>query len=277
MDYHRWSSLFRGYDITLRYNQLILGLSVACAAAAFSLQNGSTGSRLVASVAAGAITFLTAALSKELDPDRPHAAPLAALLVIPFLTYFTAEGAVALFWLIGTARFLNRATGLRPTILDLAVLLLSTIWLGWQVTPLFGILMSIMLSLDSQLPDGQRIHAAYGIAVFLVTAVLYGRQDWLAIMPDMWQVVALLAIAIGFVPVVLSAYHTTAVGDVTGERLHPWRVQTGQVFALSTGLVIASWFGESGILLLIGLWAALLSNLTYYLFFTTRRRSAVPL
>lgn len=274
---HRWSSLYRRFDFTLRHNRLILVLSTASAVGAFFLETGGNWSRLSAAVVAGAITFLTAALAKELDPDGPRASVLAALLVIPFLPTFTVEGAVALFWLIGMVRFLNRATGLRSTILDLAVLLLSTAWLGWQVTPLFGILMSIMLSLDSQLPDGQRIHAAYAIAIFFATAIVFGRRDWNNVAPAVWQIAALLAIAIGFVPVVLSAYHTAAVGDVTGERLHPWRVQSGQVFALSTGLVMASWFGEWGILLLIGLWAALLSNLTHYLYFAARRRSAVPL
>lgn len=277
MDFHRWSSLYRSYDINLRHNQLILALSAACAAGAFWIAGESFGSRLAASLVAGAVVFLTAALSKELDPDRPRASVLAALLVVPFLPAYTLDSALALFWLIGTVRFLNRTTGLRPKFTDLVVLLLSAVWLGWQVTPIFGILMSIMLSLDSQLPDGQRIHAMYAVVIFFVTAIVFGQPDWTTAPPVLWQVAALLAIALGFTPVVLSAYGTTAVGDATGEPLNPWRVQAGQVFALGVGLVIASWFGERGILLLIGLWATLLANLVYYLFAARMRRSAVPL
>lgn len=277
MDYHRWSSLYRPYDISLRHNQLILALSAACAAGAFWIEGGELGSRLTASVIASAVTFLAATLAKELDPDRPRASVLAALLVIPFLPAYTLDSALILFWLIGAVRFLNRATGLRPKFTDLVVLLLSTVWLGWQVTPIFGILMSIMLSLDSQLPDGQRIHAMYAVVVFFVTAIIFGQPDWTTAPPVMWQVAALMSIAFGFTPVVLSAYGTTAVGDATGEPLQPWRVQTGQVFALGVGLVIASWFGERGILVLIGLWAALLANSVFYLFAARRRRSAIPL
>ena len=273
MNYHRWSSLLRGYDISLRYNQLILALSAAGAMAGYFISGQEPWSRLFAAVVAGGIVFMTGALAKELDPDRPWAAVLAAVLTLPFVTTFTFDGAVALFWLIGGTRFLNRSTGLRPKATDLLALLAVSAWLGWQVTPLFGILISMMLILDSLLPDGQRKHALLGLVIAVVTGVWLTQSDPIAISPDLWAVVGLLVITIGFIPVILSAYHSTAIGDATGIRLHPLRVQAGQVFALSAGLFIASWRSESGILLLIGLWAALVASLIYYLLSTRMQRS----
>ena len=273
MNYHRWSSLLRGYDISLRYNQLILALSAAGAMAGYFISGQEPWSRLFAAVVAGGIVFMAGALAKELDPDRPWAAVLAAVLSLPFVTTFTFDGAVALFWLIGGTRFLNRSTGLRPKATDLLALLAVSAWLGWQVTPLFGILISMVLILDSRLPDGQRKHALLGLVIAVVTGVWLTQSDPIAISPDLWAVVGLLVITIGFIPVILSAYHSTAIGDATGIRLHPLRVQAGQVFALSAGLFIASWRSESGILLLIGLWAALAASLSYYLLSTRIQRS----
>jgi hypothetical protein len=273
MNYHRWSSLFRGYDITLRYNQLLLALSAAGAIAGFFIGGQELWPRLIAAVVAGGIVFLAGALAKELVPDRPWSAVLAAVLTLPFVTAFTFNGAVALFWLIGGTRFLNRSTGLRPKATDLLALLAVSTWLGWQVTPLFGILISMMLILDSLLPDGQRLHAPIGLVALLTTGVWLMLSDLTAVSPDLWAVVGLLTITIGFIPVVLGAYRSTAVGDASGKRLNPLRVQAGQVFALSAGLFIASWRSESGILLLIGLWAALAASLIYYLLSTRMQRS----
>jgi hypothetical protein len=273
MNYYRWSSLFRGYDTTLRYNQLILALSAAGAIAGFFIGGQELWPRLVAAAVAGGIIFMAGALAKELVPHRPWAAVLAAVLTLPFVTAFTFNGAVALFWLIGGTRFLNRSTGLRPKATDLLALLAVSTWLGWQVTPLFGILISMMLILDSLLPDGQRLHAPIGLVALLTTGVWLMLSDLTAVSPDLWAVVGLLTITIGFIPVVLGAYRSTAVGDASGKRLNPLRVQAGQVFALSAGLFIASWRSESGILLLIGLWAALAASLIYYLLSTRMQRS----
>ena len=53
MNYHRWSSLLRGYDISLRYNQLILALSAAGAMAGYFISGQEPWSRLFAAVVAG--------------------------------------------------------------------------------------------------------------------------------------------------------------------------------------------------------------------------------
>ena len=276
MNWHRWTSLYRGYDITLRRNQLILMATAVGMAAGFFAGGPGLTSRLVAAAVAGAVVFLTGALAKELNPDEPWGAFLAAVLAVPIVSLITFTGAVALFWLLGHMRFLNRTSGLPPKWSDALALLALSAWLGWQVTPFFGILMGITLLLDSLLPDGRRIYAMIGMMIFLVSAVWLAFTGHAAAPLAFWMVAILLAITVGFIPVILSTYRVQAVGDVTGERLQPARVQAGQGLALGSGLFLATWLGESGIILLLGLWAALLATLTYYFFAGRWRQSAVP-
>ncbi len=274
MNLHRWTSLYRGYDVTLRHNQLILVATVVGMSVGFLTAGPGLTSRLVAAAVAGVVVFLAGALAKELNPDGPWGAFLAAVLAVPIMGLTTLSGAVPLFWLLVNVRFLNRTSGLPPKWADLLALLVLSAWLSWQVTPFFGILMGITLLLDNLLPDGRRIYAMIGMMSFLISAVWLAFAGHVATPLTFWTVAVLLAITAGFIPVILSTYRLQAVDDVVGAPLHPARVQAGQVLALGSGLFLATWLGESGIVLLLGLWAALLATLTYHLFAGRRRQSA---
>lgn len=277
MDVHRWSSLFRTYDLGLRHNQLILVLSVAgCAVGIFATQAELTN-QLLKGVVGGATVFLAGVLAKEIDPDRPQATLLAAALAIPFAASVPPTSLLALFWLLGTLRFLNRSTGLAPKPTDLLVLLCVAALLGWQISPLFGILMGIACMMDVFLPGGRRLHGVVGMVSIFVSTLWLFSSDWSSVGPALWLVGVLLAITLGFIPVILSTYHAQAVGDATGERLNSSRVQAGQAFGLSAGLFLASWMGSAGALLLIALWAAMLGTLAYYLLMVRLPRSVTSL
>lgn len=276
MNLHRWTSLYRGYDVTLRRNQLILVVTAVGMLVGFLATAPDVTARLLAAAVAGAVVFTTGALAKELNPDGPWGAWVAAVLAVPIVSLTTLLGVVALFWLLGNMRFLNRTSGLPPKWSDALALLALSAWLGWQVTPFFGILMGITLLLDNLLPDGRRIYAIIGMITFLISTVWLGFADHIAAPLSFWMVAVLLVVTAGFVPVILSTYRVQAVGDVGGERLQPARVQAGQVMALGSGLFLATWLGESGIVLLLGLWMALLATLAYYLFAGRRRQSAGP-
>lgn len=277
MDYHRWSSLFRSYDLTLRHNRLILALAIAGAALGFFSAQGELTGQLVQSAVGGITVFMAGALAKEVDPDRPQSALVAAALVIPFAGIARPASLLVLFWLLGALRFLNRSTGLAPKSTDLLVLLVVAAWLGWQVSPLFGILMGIVLALDALLPDGPRWHGIMGILLILGSGIWLYASNWPTARPSLWLVAALLAITLGFIPVILSAYHPRSVGDATGERLNHSRVQAGQALGLSAGLFLASWMGTSGALLLVALWASLAGALAYYLLRVRLPRSLASL
>lgn len=276
MNYHRWSALFRSYDLTLRHNQLILLLTVAGAALAFVTGGMSFSWNSLYRAALGGITvFAAGALAKEVDPDRAGASLPAAVLALGLVWAADPASPLALFWLVGALRFLNRATGLRPLPTDTLALLGLTAWLSWRELPLFALLFGALLMLDAVLPDGQRRHTWLGGGLLIGAAVWLWWGDWTIEPLPTWLILVLLAIAIGFIVVILNSYHVQAVGDATGQALASARVQAGQIFALAAGLALASWRGQSGVALFVALWAALLAVLVYFLF-PDRLRRTVP-
>lgn len=276
MNYHRWSALFRSYDLTLRHNQLILLLTVAGAALAFVTGGMSFSWNSLYRAALGGITvFAAGALAKEVDPDRAGASLPAAVLALGLVWAADPASPLALFWLVGALRFLNRATGLRPLPTDTLALLGLTAWLSWRELPLFALLFGALLMLDAVLPDGQRRHTWLGGGLLIGAAVWLWWGDWTIEPLPTWLILVLLAIAIGFIVVILNSYHVQAVGDATGQALPSARVQAGQIFALAAGLALASWRGQSGVALFVALWAALLAVLVYFLF-PDRLRRTVP-
>lgn len=275
MAYQHWSSLFRAYDLSLGRNRWVLALAAAGAATGYFLGEGTFAARALQGVAGGGMVFGAGALAKELVPDRGEAAVPAALLALPFAAGAPLAGLVALFWLLGGMRFLNRTTGLRPRATDTLVLLVAAALLAWRVSPLFGLLAGIMAALDALLPDGRRGHLALGIATLVAAGwlLLDGEQSPVPLSPAYTAIA--LTIAVGFILIILNSFQIAAVGDATSEPLSPLRVQAGQAFALSAGLFSASWLGQGGILLLIGLWAALAGVLAHKLA-TFRSRRSIP-
>lgn len=274
MNQYRWSALIRSYDLTLRHNQLILLLTLAGAGLAFLTGETSVSwSSLYRAILGGITVFAAGALAKEVDPDRPRSALFAAVLALGVAWIALPASLLALLWLGGALRFLNRTTGLRPLPTDTLFLLALTAWLSWREIPLFGLLFGGLLMLDAALPDGRRWHTGLGAALLIGTAVWLWRGDWPIEPLPAWLVLALLAIAVGFVAVILNSYQVAAVADATHSPLHPSRVQAGQVFALAAGLALASWRGASGVALFLALWAALLGVLTHFLLGDYRRRS----
>lgn len=271
MNVHRWSSLFRSYDLTLRSNQFILVMSAAGALAGFFISDRTIGSNLLAAIVAGASVLAAGVLAKELDPDRPNAGPFAAAVTLPLLWIANPVGLVAPFWLLGGVRFINRTTGQAPKPTDTFILLVLMAWLAWKEIPLFGMLMGGFMILDALMPNGRRIHAAVGAVLLIVSGAWLWLGNWDTGRPSLWLAIALLLIAIAVIPIILSYYQVNSVGDATGEPLTPSRVQAGQAIALSAGLFLASWSGKIGVGLLIALWGALLGIIANRLLFNRLR------
>lgn len=278
MDIKRWSSLSRSYDLSLPRNRFILVLTAAGAIMGFIIGYRSFWAGVLQAAVAAAIVFLAAALAKEVDPDKPSASLLAAGLGLPFIGPADPLSPVALFWLLGSLRLLNRSTGVQPRTSDVLGLIVLSGWLSWQVTPLFGILMGGCLILDGLLPSGLQANRLTGGAILLASAIGWSSSHQSHEILQPWQIGFIMAIAIAFIGlVILKNDQTSAVDDATGKPLHALRVQAGQAFALSAGLSSASLLGKVGITLYAGLWAALLGILIYHLVFSRFRHLAALL
>ena len=277
MDFHRWTALGRAYDLSIRHNRWILVLTAVGAMLGFVLHDGDIQTRFVQAIAGAATVFLAGALAKELDPARPAAALLATALALSVVGLLRPISPVVLLWLMGDVRFLNRSTGLRPKRTDVILLLVAAVGLAWWETALFGVLAGVMLITDALLPDGEKLYAALGALVIFLSGGWFLAGDPVAAVPSLWLGTALVVMAIAIIPVILCSYIITSTGDADERPLNPTRVQAGQVFALGTGLLLASWLGNEGVTLLAGLWAAVLGILIYRLVVTRLTRSALSL
>ncbi len=76
---------------------------------------------------------------------------------------------------------------------------------------------------------------------------------------------AVLAMSVLFVPVMIASRQLRTISDQTSEPLNPRRVQAAQVIALLTGIQIALWDGDPGVVSLMPLWAAMLGLSLYRL------------
>lgn len=149
---------------------------------------------------------------------------------------------------------------------SLAVLALAG-WLSLQGNWGCGAITVLTFILGSQLPRPNRrqaIFAGLGLVVTVVAAIV-GGNSW----PEggLSGLAALIGfgIAVLFVPVILAAGQVKSVGDQTGARLSPARVQAGQAVALLTGVETAFWGGTGAFGSLTPLWAAVLGAWIYSL------------
>jgi hypothetical protein len=264
MDLYRWTSLGRTYDLNLRHNRLILAVSLiaSVAVAAGKAVSGYIEwlDLILIAFTVGATVFAASMLSKEIYPDYPRVSLAAAVICLAGVWFVQPISLVILFWLIGCLRVVNRSTGLAPKPTDVVILGLVAAGLVWQFSPLFGLLTGGILWLDTRLPDGQKFNRLIGLAILLLTIVYtIGWGDWTPpAPPNGWLVAAVLIVTVAFIPVMLHSYYLQATGDATGDPLNPTRVQAGQLASLATGLVLASWLGVDGAILLVALWAAIL-------------------
>lgn len=280
--YYRWSSLLRAYDLRLGYNRLILLLSAVgalVALVAVILAGEALWPLLLRAFAGGAMVFVAAALAKELDPDHPGSALVAAGLAA-LLVWWAArpDSLLPLLWLVLLLRFVNRSTGLAPKLTDTLGLLLLAAWLSWARSPLFGLLSGGALVVDALLPGGRRAHGPWGALVALPTALFWianADRYGPAIHPPTWLIILLLLLTIMTIGVILTCYVILAPGDATGRPLAPARVQAGQIVGLAVGLSFASWQGQPGAVLFAALWAALAGAVAlYWLDFDSRLTAA---
>lgn len=276
---YRWSSLLRGYDLSLGYNRVIVLLSVVAGALGLALtvpSEASIAAVLGRAAVAGLNAFGAAAVAKEIDPDHPRSAVLAAAVAIPATWIAMPESLPALLWLLLLLRFINRATGLPPRWSDTLGLLLLAGWLMWPggpllpglrfATPLFGVLTGASFIADALLPDGRRAHGILG-GLVLAGAVAYwiaNAARFASTPHETWLVVLLVAITVATIGVILTCYVILMPGDATGRPLDSLRFQAAQIVALGVGLSFASWHGRAGATLFVALWAALVGAIIMY-------------
>jgi hypothetical protein len=225
-------------------------------------------------IAAGFAVFLTWALGRELDPDHDLSAFVAAGLSLIGLLVFNPPNLSVLFWVLVLVRIVNHTVGLPARILDSLLLLGLGSWLALQGNWIYGLMTALAFFLDSQLSPPHRRHLLFAGIALLATVILFSFNGSV-LGEGKLSLPALLAVSatsVLFVPVMMASRQLRTVSDQTSEPLNPKRVQAAQVIALLTGIQVALWDGDSGLVSLMPLWAAVLGASLYRLFIILTRR-----
>lgn len=115
-------TLGRKIDFNYKTNKMILIISAMAMAAGFIV----TGD-IKSSIYIGVGTFLTWALTREVDPKHEYSAFLAAAISLLNIIYYENINLLVIFLVLLVLRLLNGITGKEITLLDLSLVLLLSI------------------------------------------------------------------------------------------------------------------------------------------------------
>jgi len=273
----RVTSIGRPIDVNYPTNRAIViwALVVAVAGATVQVLAGEGwASGGLWGINAGLAVFLAWAMCRELDPDHPLSAFVAAGLATAGLlpavgrVCYPPPQLLVILWLLVAVRVVNRTTGPPATVLDALGVLGLGAWLSYQGNWGYGALTVIALLLDGQLPDPQRRQrwfAGIGAVVVGVIAVLRGMPRGSG-GSAVWPGLLAVGMCALFAPVFVAARSVESVGDQGGQRLIGVRVQAAQGIALLAGVQAAFWSGEAGLVAMMPLWAAVVGASIYWLF-----------
>jgi hypothetical protein len=260
-------------------NRAIMALALAVGAAGAIFQ-WLRGTALLDGVnwgfGAGFAMFLAWALGRELDPDHDLSAFVAAGLALVAVLLVEAPSLMVILWLLLVLRLVNRTVGLPAKPLDSLGVLGFGAWLTWQGDWIVGLVTSGAFLLDGLLSPPLRTHLFISGLALVATVVLTIFQGVMASGSGPTTAVAISSLAMAglFLVVIATSRELRAVGDATGEPLHPRRVQAAQILALATALLFAWRAGATGVQAMLPLWAAMLGVSLYRLaiLFLSRKR-----
>ena len=217
--------LGRPIDITSASNRWVVGLTVAGAVAGLALPGDRSPVRSMIETAL--TVFLTWALVRELAPDQPTHASVAAVLSGAISVWSADTSLIALGGLMLAARILVRTTGLWPRLTDiLAVGVMVGVFARTPLAWATGLAVAAAIALDTGLskpaPSSHTwLAAAVGVAVTL-SAVLSDALPRTWASPPLLAIAAMAAVAVAiWLAPVLPLVSTVDYGS---ERLEPNRL-----------------------------------------------------
>ena len=229
------SHVGRGLDLGTWSNQAILGLSLIAAFAGV-VATVMFDERPWLGVQAGLATFLTWALTRELDPDRGSTALIAASLAGVWVVLGFPIDLLAVGGLVIGARLVAETTGRRPLRTDLYAIAVGAIAISF--TPLgfvAGFGMAIAIYVDNRMSDEHNrdaliaaLVAATGSAVLVSLSGAFPTQ-----LPAIQPPFVLAVAALTLVAVLREPPQPTSVVDsrrgslLRSDRIHVSRILVG--------------------------------------------------
>ena len=268
-----FSSFARVIDPRYPTNLAILVIAFLSSGGLFAFSLVAGASLIPAVTAAfilGVSVFLTWAVGREIDPEHELASFVGLFLIIPGYWFLGAPELIMVLTMLLLLRMLNRSTGLPPKLLDsISIILLGSLLIlrgEW----IFGFLCAAAFLLDSRLADSIKRHLLFaGIMAALTIAGLFiSKPEFPKFEFTPGQLIFVIVSVLLYFPLVLHSRNVDVICDFQPERLNPIRVQIGQIFAISSVVLVWLFAATPGITSIFPLWGSILGVSIAYLLTT---------
>lgn len=247
MDFHDVTHLGRSFrPFHHRTHRSASLISIGAALLSFGLHP----SEPVTALRIGIGVFAAWVFAREIDPDRPVSATVAAYLTAGGALWLGAPAIGPVFVAAIAARIVSRSTGMAPLTTDLAVVFVGTVWVaatpwGWAA----GILLAFAVARDLGLPGEPApgagawgLATAIGVTVRVVIAGTLGAWSAPSGAETAVAVVGILATVF-----LLRQEPVLSVGDITRTPLDTKRVREARIFGLAPAIVALVVSGSAGV------------------------------
>jgi len=259
MDRKRISSLSRPLDMDYPDNRLIVILCtlVFSASAIFwMLSEDNLLSGIIWGGRAALSVFFAWALTKEIDPDHPESAIIAAGIGMSGLFLSNYPGLLIALLLVFLFRMVNRSVGVSLTFYDSVLIVIIGIYLVYTGKWIYGIVMSIAFFMDAALSKPVKRHFLFAFISLIASLLGFYRNSIGIGYLSGYYIIALVILVLFFIFRIVLAGRIGSVSDVSGQQLSDQRVIATCIVALIAGLLAVS-EGQTDILAAFPLWAAI--------------------
>jgi hypothetical protein len=204
----------------------------------------------------GILVGVAWAFAREIDPDRPTSATIAALFTLGVAMIVESIAVLPMAGLMVAGRILIRSTGKPPTTIDLLALtggafILGRTAAGWVA----ALVLAFAIARDRTLPGLStsrlaRVAVPFAIPVVATVAVFLASDERWS-MPPWWMLGVAIAgvISAMFMP----AYLPMSRCDLRGEPLEPRRLQSARRVT-AVGALLISALGTIGLVPMLPVW-----------------------
>lgn len=256
------STIGRPVDTDYPSNVFILVFSFA-AGLGFGISSFLTGNSVLLSLLFGMRSFISVffawALGREVDPDRPLSAGLAAIGQIIVIWMIDVPSLFLPLWALLSFRVLNRTSGLKARWADSFLVVAISLWLGYQFSWVIPGASAVILLADAVMEDPNRRQIIPGLlsgaaAIYLL---VNDTSIWMAFGNYPVKLGIVLGISLMFLSVIYDNRNVISTGDRSSKTLSGHRVQLTQFIALSVAILFPLWSGVYGFHQFATFWSVL--------------------
>ncbi|MCF7890098.1 hypothetical protein K9M78_02655 [Candidatus Bipolaricaulota bacterium] len=183
--------------------------------------------------------FLTWALCREVDPDRPLSAGLAAVGQVIIIWIIDVPSLLMSFWALLIFRVLNRTTGLKAGLMDTIMVTSISLWLGYRISWIIPGASAVVLLADAVMINPNRRHLIPGglLAGEAIYFMVTNLAVWSGFVNYPVKLGLISGISLIFITVIYKSKNVVSTGDATDEPLSARRVQLTQAIALLVAIL----------------------------------------